>query len=446
MKLKTKIHLFSTLLMFIILILTNVGIYFLFEKMAYEPSRNQLQVQSEQLTQSFSKMTDKTDPSAVIRAYLPRDGAIRIFGEAGQSLASVDSAAGFKGFTPTFKQDARYSNDKYEGFPVISIRTPIIWPSGEVVELQMIQRLGDVKQNLTILILVLAGVTLVAMIPILLSSVALSHILIKPIESLIDTMSQSRQAGTYEKITLPSKGKDEMAQMASTFNDMMAQLEQNFIQQEEFVSNASHELKTPLTVIESYARLLTRRGFDNRDVAEEAVGAILGESVRMKELIEQLLQLARNQEQLSFNFVKTDLNNQIEKTLQPMRQAYARDFTFEGIHQSIAVTDEEKFRQLLYILLDNARKYSDDQIKITMDKIDENYAISIIDYGNGIPADALPHIFTRFYRVEGDRSRKTGGTGLGLAIAKELADGLGIQIKVESISGMGTTIRLFVPA
>lgn len=445
MKLKTKIHLFSTLLMLVILTLTNIGVYFLFEKMAYDTEYKQLQIQSEEMTKSFSKMTEQTDPSTVMFAHMPRDGAIRIFDEMGGLIKSRESAVGLKDFTPIFKQDARYSIGKYDGVPAMSLRAPIIWTNGEVVELQVIHLLMDVKQSLTMLVLVLAGVTLIAMIPILMSSIALSRILIHPIERLIDTMSQSRQSGTYEKISLPSKGKDEMAQMAITFNDMMAQLEQNFKQQEKFVSNASHELKTPLTVIESYARLLTRRGFDNRDVAEEAVGAILGESVRMKEMIEQLLQLARNHEQMAFNFVETNLYEQIEKTVQPMRQAYARDFTFEGKSPAVVITDGEKFRQLLYILLDNARKYSDDQIKITMEESEEAYSISITDYGNGIPEDALPHLFTRFYRVEEDRNRKTGGTGLGLAIAKELADGLGVQLKVESISGMGTTIRLFVP-
>lgn len=445
MKLKTKIHLFSTILMLIILVLTNTGIYFLFEKMAYDTERDQLQIQSEDIIKSFSKMTEQTDPDTVVRAHLFRDGAIRVVDEAGKSKTSGELAAGLKDFAPSFKKDARYSIEKYEGVPVLSLRMPVIWINGEVVELQVIQKLGDVAHNLTTLMFVLAGVTLVAMIPILISSIALARILIQPIERLIATMSQSRQAGTYEKISLPAKGKDEMAQMTITFNDMMEQLEQNFIQQEEFVSNASHELKTPLTVIESYARLLTRHGFDNRDVAEEAIGAILGESVRMKEMIEQLLQLARNHEQLAFDFVETDLHDQIEKTLQPMRQAYAREFTFEGNSNAVVMTDGEKFRQLLYILLDNARKYSEERIRITMEESEEGYSISIIDYGNGIPEEALPHIFTRFYRVEEDRSRKTGGTGLGLAIAKELADGLEIRLKIESISGMGTTIRLFVP-
>lgn len=445
MKLKTKIHLFSTLLMLIILALTNIGVYFLFEKMAYDTEYSQLRIHSEGMTRSISKMTEQTDPSTVIRAHMPEDGMIRVFNFKGEQLTFGESEIGLKKFTPTFDQGAYYAKGKFENVPVISLRSPIIWPNGEVVELQVTHRLKDVVHNLTTLKLVLAGVTLVAMIPILISSIALSRILIQPIERLIDTMSQSRLAGTYEKIHLPEKGKDEMTEMALTFNKMMAQLEQNFIQQEEFVSNASHELKTPLTVVESYARLLSRRGFENHAVAEEAVGAILSESVRMKEMIEQLLQLARHQEQMVFDFVDTDLYEQIEKTVQPMRQAYTREFIFEGTAPSPAVIDEEKFRQLLFILLDNARKYSEESIRITMAENEETYTMSITDYGNGIPEDALPHLFTRFYRVEEDRSRKTGGTGLGLAIAKELADGLGIQLKVESISGMGTTIRLLIP-
>lgn len=445
MKLKTKIHLFSTLLMLIILSLTNIGIYFVFEKMAYDTEYNQLQLRSNEITKSFSKVNEKTDINTVIGAYMPPNGAIRVYDAAGKEIKKYDTVGEIKKYKPQFKQDTNYSIEKFEGIPVLSIRTPIIWTNGEVAELQMIQQLIDVKGSLRTLTLILIGVTIIAMIPILISSIALGRIITHPIEKLIETMSQSRKAGTYEKINSPSNGNDEMGKMATTFNDLMDQLETNYNQQEQFVSNASHELRTPLTVIESYARLLTRRGFDNRDVAEEAVGAILGESVRMKEMIEQLLQLARNHEQMKFEFAKTDIYEQVEKTLQPMRQAYSREFLLEGVSPAMANTDGEKLRQLLFILLDNARKYSDDVVKTIIEENDEGFTISVIDYGNGIPEDALPNLFNRFYRVDEDRSRKTGGTGLGLAIAKELADGLGAELKVESIYGMGTTIRIFVP-
>jgi two-component system, OmpR family, sensor histidine kinase ArlS len=445
MKLKTKIHLFSTLLMLIILSLTNIGIYFVFEKMAYDTEYNQLQLRSNEITKSFSQVNEKIDIGTVIGAYMPPNGAIRVYDASGKIIKKYDTVGTIKKYKPQFKQDANYSIENFEGIPVLSIRTPVIWTNGEVVELQMIQQLIDVKGSLRTLTLILIGVTIIAMIPILISSIALGRILTHPIEKLIETMAQSRKAGTYKKINIPANGKDEMGQMATTFNDLMEKLEENYNQQEQFVSNASHELRTPLTVIESYARLLTRRGFDNRDVAEEAVGAILGESIRMKEMIEQLLQLARNHEQMKFEFAETDIYEQIEKTLQPMRQAYSREFLLEGISPAMANTDGEKLRQLLFILLDNARKYSDDVVKTIIEESDVGYTISVIDYGNGIPEDALPNIFNRFYRVEEDRSRKTGGTGLGLAIAKDLSDGLGAALKVESIYGMGTTIRVFIP-
>lgn len=432
--------------MLVILSLTNIGIYYLFGKMAYDTEYNQLHRQSQEITKSFSQMTEDVDPKTIIRAYKNPNGAIRVFDVTGDELVAIEAIGEVRNFTPIFKKpEDRYSIQKFEGVPVLAIRTPVIWSNGEVVELQMIQPLLDVKETLRTLFLVLIGVTVIAMIPITISSVVLGRILTQPIEKLIQTMAQSRKSGTYEKIKLPSKGKDEMAQMAVTFNEMMDQLELNYNQQEQFVSNASHELRTPLTVIESYARLLTRRGFDDRDVAEEAVEAILSESVRMKDMIEQLLQLARSHEKIAFTFSETNLYEQIEKTLQPMRQAYTRELTLEGDNPAIVRTDSEKCRQLMFILLDNARKYSEDLIKVSIEATVDGFSIAIIDYGNGIPEEALPQLFNRFYRVDEDRSRKTGGTGLGLAIAKEFADGLGATLKVESIYGMGTTIRIFMP-
>jgi len=445
MKLKTKIHLFSTLLMLVILTLTNIGIYFVYEKMAFDTEYSQLKTQSVDLIGSLSLMTGKNDPATVLHTYRPPNGAVRILNATGKVKVESSSAEGIKSYQPEIKPGERYSIGEFDNTPILTMREPVIWTDGKVVELQMIQLLSDVKYNLNLLKLILLGVTFIAMIPITLSSVALGRIVIQPIDNLIKTMSQSRQAGTYEKIDVSAEGKDEMAQMGHEFNDMMVKLESNYKKQEQFVSNASHELKTPLTVIESYARLLSRRGFDDRSVAEEAVGAILGESIRMKDMIEQMLQLARSHEQSEFNFAKTDILALVNKTLQPMRQAYARDFIMEENGSAVAETDEEKLRQLLYILLDNARKYSEREIKTSITETETAISIAVIDYGNGISKEALPHLFDRFYRVHEDRNRKTGGTGLGLAIANELAVGLGAELEVESIVGMGTTFRIIIP-
>jgi len=211
------------------------------------------------------------------------------------------------------------------------------------------------------------------------------------------------------------------------------------------VSNASHELKTPLTVIESYANLLSRRGFADLAVAEEAVAAIVSESGRMKEMIEQLLELAREGTSQSFEFIETDIYSLIETTLKPMRHVYAREFILEGESTIFTVTDPIKLKQLLFILLDNARKYSDQEINIAITNTEKILSIVVKDYGKGIPQAALPHVFDRFYRVDEDRNRKTGGTGLGLAIAKEIADGLGATLQIDSIVNAGTVVTILIP-
>lgn len=445
MKLKTKIHLFSTLVMLVILAVTNVGIYMLFEKMAHDTEYNQLLIRSTEVTTSLSKMTNQMNAGTIVRAHLPPNGAIRIVDDKGKSKVTTESVFGLEKEHFDINPKERYTIGDFNETQTMFIRVPIIWMDGEVVQLEIIQVLEDLKNNLGLLQLVLIGMTIVAMIPIAASSVALGRIVTQPVEKLISTMAASQLSGTYEKIQVSVEGKDELAQMGRTFNDMMEQLEQNYKKQEKFVSNASHELKTPLTVIESYARLLTRQGFDNRAVALEAVEAIRSETGRMKEMIAQMLELAKSNEHLTFEFVKTDLQVLVEKTIQPMRQAYARDFVIEGNQSIMLVTDANRLKQLLFILLDNARKYSDREIKIAVHEQEELIVISVMDYGDGISEQHLPHIFDRFYRVDEDRNRKTGGTGLGLAIAKDIAAGLGAELKIESIVGMGTTIRIMIP-
>jgi signal transduction histidine kinase len=442
MKLKTKIHLFSTLLMLVILTLTNVGIYFLFEKMAHRTEYNQLLTRSQELTTSLSKMTEQMDAEKIVRAYLPANGAIRIVGKVKGTSPSV-SELEKENFNINPKE--RYTIGKFNGAQTMAIRVPVIWTNGEVVQVEMVQVMEELKGSLRLLKFILLGVTVVAMIPITVSSITLGRIVTQPIEKFIMTMSESRKSGTYEKIAISVDGKDELAQMGRTFNDMMEQLEQNYKKQEQFVSNASHELKTPLTVIESYSRLLSRRGFENREVAEEAVEAIISESVRMKEMIAQMLELAKSNGPLTFEFAETEIYALVEKAVQPMRHAYSRTFSIEGDQPVMLKTDENRLKQLLFILLDNARKYSEGEVKTIIQDHEASVEISVMDYGNGIPEKHLPHIFDRFYRVDEDRNRKTGGTGLGLAIAKEIAEGLGAELKIESIVGMGTTIRILIP-
>lgn len=423
----------------------NIGIYFIFEKMAYDTEYKQLNSDADELITALSKMEKEDDAATILRAFIPVKGAISVKNNDGEMQLFVQTLDGVNNYVPEFEAGERYSIGTFKGTPVLTISKPVIWVDGKVNEVQTLKLLDDVDNNLEFLRLILLGVTLTGMLLMTISSITLGKIITNPIEKLINTMSQSRLSGKYEKIVVPPNGKDEMTQMGIAFNEMMEQLEQNYNKQEQFVSDASHELKTPLTVIESYAKLLSRHGFNNTEIANESVQAIINETSRMKEMISQMLLLAKSNEQSVRNFETVDVFELVETTLHSMRTAYNRKFLLKGEGPIYANTDLEQLRQLLFIILDNARKYSEKEIKTIINENEDGTTISIMDYGNGIPKKDLERIYDRFYRVDEDRNRKTGGTGLGMAIAKDIATRISAELTIESVVGFGTTIHIFIP-
>lgn len=426
MRLKTKIHLLTTMLMLVILVATTNGIYFLYEKFAYDTEYNQLQSRANDLSSSLSQLNAQTNLQQVLRAYMPTDGAVYIYD--GERLKTKVQA--------TLEMPE---------VPSITYTMPTIWIDGTVVDITLQQSMEEVEQTLDLLKVILVVVSIMATLPIFLASLVLGRLILLPLERLNITMRKSAATGKYEKIDIPEKGRDELTNINRTFNMMMEKLEQHYQKQQEFVSNASHELKTPITVIESYAKLLLRRGFDNREVAQESLQAIANESTRMHEMVLQLLELAKNNEHLAIHLEQLELEPFLQKVASQMQQAYHRTFIVDAKLPRFIYSDEKILKQLLFILLDNARKYSEDEVRILTAETTNHACITIQDFGIGIPEEHLPHLFERFYRVTEDRNRKTGGSGLGLAIAHELAEQLGITIDVKSTLGEGTSFTLCIP-
>ena len=415
--------------MLVILVATNIGVYFLYEKLAYDTEYKQLQYRGDELSKALSKLEAQTNIKQVLSAYMPTDGAVYVYDENKKSKPKMEEKASYH------MPDVKY----------ITFEMPAIWPDGTVVHIKLVQSMEEVVRTMSSLKIILILVTLLATIPIFLASLALSRLILQPLERLSTTMKKSADTGKYEKIECTEQGKDELTEISRTFNGMMEKLEQHYQKQQQFVSNASHELKTPITVIESYAKLLLRRGFDNEAVAKESLHAIANESARMHEMVLQLLELAKNKEHLDIQWEQIELVPLLENTASQMQQAYHRSFFVAETVPSYIYSDEKMLKQLLFILLDNARKYSEGEIRIHASENDQHVFVTIQDFGDGIPEEHLSHLFERFYRVSEDRNRKTGGTGLGLAIAKELADQLMITIKVESTVGMGSNFTLCIP-
>lgn len=441
MKLKTKVNLFSTILTSIILISSFTGIYYLFKKLAFETEYAQLQQNADELIVAVSKLESTKEIDTLFRAYIPANGLIHVKDEKNNTLFRLQATATAEKIPIIKDIKEPYTISYWNNNPVISMEVPIIWPTHEVVTAQFVQPLPDVSQNMERLKWVLISITLIAILPIYLASSVLVRIIIKPIGQLTETMQNNIANGSFEQIVV--NGKDEIAAMGKTYNELMDKIEETVEKQQQFIGNASHELKTPLTVIESYAKLLQRRGFENENVTKESISAIVNETFNMKNMIEQMLQLARITENVKMNWQFVSLTNLLESIKKQMRQVYNREIIIKGDTISIT-TDEGKLKQLLFILLDNARKYSDDAIEVTV-TLNQHVEIAIQDKGIGIPKEDIPHLFDRFYRVDKDRNRKTGGTGLGLSIASQLANMLNVEIKVESIVGIGTTVTLILP-
>lgn len=229
--------------MLILLILSNLGIYFTFDRTQHKTEYSQLLGSAKELTVALSKMTDEEEAEIILRAYVPPNGALRVVDEEGKDILAVQSMEGFDKKFPIPNKDEQYTIVPFNGYEALSIAIPTIWPTGEVVQLEMTQVLTDLKANLKLLRMVMIGITLFAMIPIIISSITLGRIVTQPIEKLIQAMTASRRSGTFQQIAVPDNGKDELAQLGQTFNDLMIQLEQNYRKQEKFVSDASHELK-----------------------------------------------------------------------------------------------------------------------------------------------------------------------------------------------------------
>lgn len=444
MKLSSKIHLYSSVLMAAILIVMNLSVYYVFSKMTVDSQLEQAEAEDSRISREMAKAADTIPASDLLRSYVPLDGKIQLLGpdESYPSTSVTSSGEDMDDLKLPYDTKKQVKVVEYDNIRYTMVSLPIIWRDGVVVNIQVARSLAATMETLQVLRIVLVAVTAIALVPVILSTRILGRLIVQPITALIRTMREIRQSGRFRRIELKEKSKDELVEMGAAFNDMITLLESNHARQEQFVSNASHELKTPLTIIESYASLLKRRGLDRPELFMESVEAIHSEAIRMKEMTEQLLLLARNQDQWQVEMEQVDLVALSESSARAFRDAYNRTVEVETDGEVLGWTDSRRLKQLLFILLDNARKYSDEHIVIQVGKKPSEVYIRVIDRGIGIAKEELEHVFDRFYRVDEARTRRGGGAGLGLSLAKDIAEAISASIELDSLPGVGTTATI----
>lgn len=275
----------------------------------------------------------------------------------------------------------------------------------------------------------------------------MSRRMLQPIRRIVETAQKLEISDLNRRIPVPET-RDELQTLVLTFNSMLGRLQEGFEKQRQFVSDASHELRTPATVICGYSDMLARWGKNDPEVLEESINAIRSEAANMQQLIEKLLFLARaDQKRQVVHKEVLELDAILEETAKEAEMLAPQLTVSISECEPLKVNaDPVLFRQLLRIFIDNSSKYTPDGGSITLScrQQGEQVVICIADTGIGIEEDKLPRIFERFYRVDSDRSRSKGGTGLGLAIAKWIADEHDITLRVTSKVGKGTTVTLLM--
>ncbi|WP_046180773.1 sensor histidine kinase [Domibacillus tundrae] len=445
MKLGTRIQLSITGLIVLLLLTANTAIYLLFESRSISSEQDRLIGIAETVIEKLNSREDQTTEQ-VLQTYLISNGLIRIVLEEGTPVDQVSTDNDFFFIQTAFKDDQfeQVITFRDARFAVVSV--PVIGDDGAVINLQIVENIDRLYKTIDDLRWVLIVTSIVLAFILFLVSWFLSKWISRPIQELTYTMKTIEENESYERIDVKRETKDELAILASTFNRMIDRLEASYIKQEQFVSDASHELKTPLTVIFSYVKLLRRWGTTRPDVMEEALSAIESESGRMRYLTEQLLQLAVSEELIENERGKMNISPLVEQTIKRLRVMYENHIQYT-IQRSVIMADvhEQSFVQLLVILLDNAGKYSDDVIHVSLAQDNEIIQLQVKDYGIGIPKEAQPYIFDRLYRVDKVRGRKTGGSGLGLSIAKRIAEQHGGMIKMSSTEQEGSVFTVLLP-
>lgn len=272
---------------------------------------------------------------------------------------------------------------------------------------------------------------------------------LQPVQVMTQTAKQITADRLHQRVGVGNPN-DELGELAQTLNEMIERLERSFVEMQRFTADAAHELRTPLAVLRNEAEVALRSPRSTDDYCR-VLENLLEEANRLSSLADRLLFLSRQdaglqpkgQEVVQMDLLLQQVIGNMELVAHETKVA----LTLERNDRCDVIGDQGQLRRVFYNLLDNAIKYSDHPGKVSVASHAEDGALSVVvtDTGIGIPAEHLPRIFDRFYRVDPARSGEANGAGLGLAICQSVIRGMGGTIRVESVVGQGTTFTVTFP-
>lgn len=292
-------------------------------------------------------------------------------------------------------------------------------------------------------------VEVIVILAILIASILAAKALIRPFEKITEALDQAQEGYTDTPISVTDCLETE--HIGDAFNRVLGRMKVLDNSRQEFVSNVSHELKTPITSMKVLADSLISQKDVPIEVYQEFMEDITKEIEREDKIITDLLSLVKmDRTAAGLNITEVDINILVElimKRLRPIAQKRDVELVYESLRPVTAAVDEVKITLVLSNLVENAVKYNKEHgwVKVTLDADHQFFKVVVADSGIGIPEESIDHIYERFYRVDKSRSREIGGTGLGLAITRSAILMHRGSIRVESVEGEGTTFTVRIP-
>ncbi|MCD1258867.1 HAMP domain-containing histidine kinase [Paenibacillus athensensis] len=315
--------------------------------------------------------------------------------------------------------------------------------------------IGPVQQMLMLVLVTFIFLSIVALGAALMSFLPVLRRTLVPLSQIVETVGRI-DAGKLDERLPDQQGQHEIDRLSHSFNGMLERLEASFLAEKElqsqmrrFIADASHELRTPLTSIHGFLEILLRGAASNEEQLRRSLTSMYSESERLKKLVEDLLFLAKMDRTPAPRKSPGSLRSVVLEMEPQLRVlAGARTVEVDPGDESTLLFDRDKIKQVILNLFQNAVQHTDaaqGRIEVKVKPAGSLIGIAIRDNGPGIPAEHVPHLFERFYRIDASRARKYGGAGLGLAITQSIVEAHGGRIEVESRVGEGATFLVLLP-
>ena len=344
--------------------------------------------------------------------------------------------AALNAFSTTSDMTGVYASPIYAGGQLTGV---LVYISGVQ---EIYESLRDIQIRILLWLVVVAAAVLLVNIFVL-------RTITRPIAELNEGISRMSRGDLSARVNV--RGRNEFAGLASAFNSMSERLEQLDNSRNQFVSNASHELKTPLSTMKILIETLLYQDPVDPGMTKEFLTDVNKEIDRLNRIVSDLLTLV-NIDSGAMKLKLEDLDiaalmQEQVRRLSPLARENGIELECASGAPLTVNGDMLKLQQVIYNVIDNAIKYTPrgGEVHCSVSRSGKMAVLRIADTGEGIPADDLPHIFDRFYRVDKARSRETGGTGLGLSIVKQIVLSHGGTITPESTLGKGTTFTIQLP-